>query len=87
MLDKQQLETLLRDAITLDELHLSLNDSHAEVIAVGEVFAGLSPVRRQQLVYQPLMQLIQEGTLHAVSIKAFTPQEWQRHQMLNGPAA
>ena len=50
------------------------------MVAVGDCFDGLSRVKKQQLVYGPLMSTISDGTIHAVSIRAFTPTEWKREQ-------
>lgn len=79
-METSQVETLLRDELKLDEVIVKANGSHYEVIAVGECFDGLSRVKKQQLVYGPLMSTISDGTIHAVSIKAFSPTEWKREQ-------
>lgn len=47
-----------------------------QVTAVGEVFAGLSRVRREQKAGAPLRDAILDGRLHAVSYRIFTPEEW-----------
>lgn len=47
-----------------------------QVTVVGERFAGLSPVKKQQLVYACLTEQIASGAIHAVSIKTFTPEQW-----------
>ncbi|MBQ4849566.1 BolA family iron metabolism protein IbaG [Pseudoalteromonas sp. MMG012] len=75
-----EVETLLKEALSLNEVVVKANGSHYEVIAVGACFDGLSRVKKQQLVYGPLMDTISDGTIHAVSIKAFTPTEWQRER-------
>lgn len=48
-----------------------------QITVVGEVFEGLTPVKKQQLVYGCLSEHIANGTIHAVSIKAYTPEQWQ----------
>jgi len=48
-----------------------------QVTAVGNVFDGLTPVKRQQLVYGALSDEIASGALHAISIKTFTPTQWE----------
>lgn len=48
--------------------------SHFRVIIVSPLFAGLSRVARQQLVYAALMQEL-AGPVHALSITARTPDE------------
>jgi len=47
-----------------------------QVVVVGELFAGLSPVKKQQLVYACLADLIASQAIHAVSIKTYTPEQW-----------
>ncbi len=49
-----------------------------QLTIVSEAFAGLSPVKKQQLVYQCLNPLIADGTLHAVNMKTLTPEEWEK---------
>jgi acid stress-induced BolA-like protein IbaG/YrbA len=44
----------------------------------------MSRVKKQQAVYAPLMEYIADNRIHALSIKAFTPQEWARDRKLNG---
>ncbi|GAA0354510.1 BolA family iron metabolism protein IbaG [Bowmanella denitrificans] len=75
-----QIEQLLRDALELSELYVKGEGSHFQVIAVSTVFDGVSRVKKQQMVYGPLSALIADGTVHALSIKAFTPEEWQRER-------
>jgi len=48
------------------------------VTVVGDVFAGLTPVKKQQLVYGCLNQHIADGSIHALTIKAYTPQQWAK---------
>lgn len=75
-----EIETLLNDALELSELHVTGADANFQVIAVGELFAGVSRVKKQQIVYGPLAEKIADGSLHALTIKAFTPEDWQRER-------
>ena len=49
---------------------------HFEAVIVSEEFAGLSRIQRQQRVNKALGERI-TGDIHALSMKTFTPQEWQ----------
>jgi len=51
-----------------------------QVTVVGDLFAGLTPVKKQQLVYKCLNEHIVNGTIHALTIKAYTPAQWQALQ-------
>lgn len=46
-----------------------------EVEAVGDIFDGLSVVKRQQFVYRVLNPYIADGRIHAVTIRTYTPAE------------
>lgn len=81
----EQIKTLLNDTLALDELHVRSEGSHYQVIAVGVLFEGMNRVKKQQTIYAPLMETIAAGTIHALSIKAYTPEEWQREQKFNSP--
>lgn len=52
-----------------------------QVTVIGDLFEGLSPVKKQQLVYGCLTEQIANGSIHALTIKAYTPKQWQT---LNG---
>lgn len=79
-----EIEQILSDALALNEVHVSGDGSHFQVIAVDEKFHGLSPVKTQQIIYGPLMDYIADNRIHALSIKTFTPVQWQRERKLNG---
>lgn len=83
-METNEIQSVLENALTLDEVHVTGDGSHFQVIAVGEMFTDLSRVKKQQAVYAPLMQFIADNRIHAVSIKAYTPDEWARDRKLNG---
>nr|WP_284694931.1 BolA family protein [Photobacterium galatheae] len=68
--------------MALDEVIVSGEGSHYQVIAVGAMFEGMSRVKKQQAVYAPLMSHIASNAIHALSIKAYTPEEWARDKKL-----
>lgn len=47
-----------------------------QVIVVGDIFVGLSSVKKQQLVYGCLNEQIANGAIHALTIKTYTPAQW-----------
>ncbi|EHR41465.1 MULTISPECIES: BolA family protein [Alishewanella] len=84
-MELQQIEQLLQTELQLSEVYVKAEGSHYAVTAVGSCFDGLSRVKQQQMVYAPLMQAIADGSIHALSIKAFTPEQWRREKLLNPP--
>lgn len=79
------IEKLINDAVALDELHVKFDGSQCTVIAVADFLGELSRVKRQQAIYSPLTQTINDGIIHAVTIKTFTTSDWQREKMFNLP--
>ncbi|GLX77916.1 hypothetical protein tinsulaeT_12560 [Thalassotalea insulae] len=84
-MEVSEIEKLINDALTLDELHVKFDGSQCVVIAVADFFADLSRVKRQQAVFAPLASVINDGTIHAVTVKTFTTADWQREKMFNLP--
>jgi len=52
---------------------------HYQVVLVSETFAGKSRLERHRLVYATLAEAM-GSEIHALSIKAYTPQEYFRSQ-------
>ncbi|REL30653.1 BolA family protein [Thalassotalea euphylliae] len=80
-----EIEQLINDAIKLDELHVAFDGSQCKVIAVAEVFAELSRVKKQQAISKPLAVAINDGRIHALTVKTFTPEQWKKDKMFNLP--
>ena len=81
-MDPEQVKQLIQAGLPDCEVHVSGDGSHFDATVIGEVFAGLSPVKKQQLVYATLNERITSGELHALSIKTYTPTEWEKASKL-----
>jgi BolA protein len=69
----------------LDESHMHSRgtQTHYKAVVVSERFAGLNSVKRHQLVYGTLGELM--GEFHALALHTYTAQEWA--QTGNAPAS
>ena len=85
-MEASEIQTILSDALELDEVHVTFDGSHGSVIAVSDKFDDMSRVKKQQYVMAPLKELINEGVIHAISIKTFNAKQWQREKLLNMPS-
>jgi len=83
-METSEIKDVLMNALALDEAVVTGEGNHFQVIVVGEQFANMSRVKKQQTVYAPLMEYIADNRIHALSIKAYTPEEWKRDRKLNG---
>ncbi|MBA6342869.1 BolA family transcriptional regulator [Colwellia sp. MB02u-10] len=84
-MEVKEIEKLITDAVELDEIHVAFDGSQCKVIAIADFLGDLSRVKKQQTIYAPLAQIINEGVIHAVSIKTFTTSDWRREKMFNLP--
>jgi acid stress-induced BolA-like protein IbaG/YrbA len=77
-MDAATVKVLVQNHLPDCELHVQGEGANYDITAIGDVFAGLRPVKRQQLVYGALTAEIAAGTIHAVNIRTFTPEQWQQ---------
>ncbi|MGL9759725.1 MAG: BolA family iron metabolism protein IbaG [Symbiopectobacterium sp.] len=83
-MENNEIEEVLMKALALQEVHVTGDGSHFQVVVVGDIFAGMCRIKQQQTVYAPLIEYIADNRIHALSIKAYIPEEWQRDRKLNG---
>jgi acid stress-induced BolA-like protein IbaG/YrbA len=50
---------------------------HYQVVVVSSLFEGKGLVQRHQLVYRTLQQAMSSEAIHALTMKTYTPQDWQ----------
>src|SRR5665647_2414402 len=87
-------EEAASDALTIGEIQQLVTQgfNDAKVIIDGEgcdllitvvssQFTDLTLVKKQQLVMATLKEPLGSGKLHAISVKAYTPDEWQALQV------
>lgn len=78
----EEIKKLIEDEFDGVEAMVSGDGSHYEAIVIGDIFAGKSMVEQQRMVYGPLNAHIISGEIHALTIKAYTPGDWETAQKL-----
>ena len=76
-MEPSEIQELLENQMPGCRAQVELDGSHVNVMIVSTAFEGLSTLKKQQMVYGVLGDLIANGTLHAVNMKTYTPAEWQ----------
>lgn len=71
----EDIEARLRDALGDAEVKVDGAGNRFEIDVVSDDFSGLNRVKRQQVVYAAIEDLIASGAIHAVTIKAATRAE------------
>jgi monothiol glutaredoxin len=79
-LSAAEVEALVRQGIPDAQVFIEGAGCDLSLVVVSEQFLGLPPVKEQQLVLATLKEPLASGKLHAVSVKAYTPDEWQAKQ-------
>lgn len=74
----EQLTELLKAAFPNAEIAVSGQAGKFDLRIVDAQFEGIRTVARQQAVYAPLNEHIASGVVHAVTIRAMTPEEWRK---------
>ncbi len=83
-MEPKQVEELIKAGLPDCEVTVTGDGSHFNATIIGEVFEGMMPVKKQQLVYKTVNEYITSGELHAFTIKTYTPAEWEKAKMLQG---
>jgi len=75
-----EIEALIREGLpdaTVRVVDQVGDGNHFQAVVVSPQFAGRQLVERHQLVYRSLKGAMADR-IHALSIKAYTPEEWAR---------
>ncbi|MFP2909370.1 BolA family protein [Pyxidicoccus sp. 3LFB2] len=81
MLDADFVKTRILEALPGSEVEVrdtTGTGDHFEARVVSPAFAGKPMVQQHQLVYAPLQQWLKSGELHALALKTYSPEQWQK---------
>lgn len=73
---------ILVQVLSFKEIHVVLYDNHYQIIAVDSIFSDMNILEAHKVIYAPLAEYILNNQIHSVSIKVFTPKEWQEKRRL-----
>jgi acid stress-induced BolA-like protein IbaG/YrbA len=83
MVSPDQVESMIK--LGLPDAQVQVQDltgggDHYQVVVVSSQFEGKGLVQRHQLVYRTLQQAMSSEAIHALSMKTYTPDDWQSVQ-------
>ena len=81
-MDLELVKSTLVSELNLDEAMIKSDGSHFQITVIGSCFDGVSRVKQQQMVLKLLSEYIADGSMHAVTIKAYTPEAWEKDKKL-----
>jgi len=75
-MDPVEISKLIEAAFEEATVKVAGDGAHFEALVIASEFEGKRTLARHQLVYKSLGELV-GNEIHALSIKAVTPDEWQ----------
>ena len=73
----EQLQALIAAGLPCEHLHVEGDGRHWYATLVSAEFEGKRLIQRHQRVYATLGDKIKTDEVHALSMKTYTPAEWQ----------
>lgn len=74
---------LVEKTIPGAQAEINGDGSKFEAQVISAEFQGKSTVNRHRMIYSVLDEHIKSGAIHALTIKAYTPEEWQEVKQQN----
>jgi acid stress-induced BolA-like protein IbaG/YrbA len=78
MVTPESIQIDIAQKMATEHLSVTGDGQHFEAIVVSNEFSGKNRIQRQQLVYRTLGDRM-TGEIHALSMKTFTPEEWEKN--------
>jgi acid stress-induced BolA-like protein IbaG/YrbA len=78
-----RVETLIKSTLPNAQVYvedLTGGGDHLQVTVVADQFQGQSLVRQHQMVYGAVRAEMASEAIHALALKTYTPEEWQKLQ-------
>jgi len=75
-METEAVAKLIRGGMPGADVRVTGDGTHFEAVVISDQFAGKTPIQKQRLVMSTVRPQIENGELHALSIKSFTPEQW-----------
>ena len=76
-MNPEELKTLIEAAFSGGHVEVTGDGRHFSAIVVSESFAGKTPIAQHRMVYSALGDRFDTEVVHALSLKTYTPEQWQ----------
>jgi acid stress-induced BolA-like protein IbaG/YrbA len=79
-MDPEEIKVLIEKGLPSSTVAVQGDGTHFEAIVVSRDFEGKSLIEQHQIVYNALGDAMKEQ-IHALSLKTYTPHQWERKQI------
>jgi len=81
-MEPENVKMLIQAGFSQAEIEVTGDGSHFQAIVVSPDFTDKTTIKRHQLVYATLGDKVQNNEIHALSLKTYTPDEWDKARKL-----
>lgn len=74
----EDVKKIIEEGIPGAKAEITAEENKYTAIVVSDEFEGKTMVQEQKMVYALLNEFIQSGAIHALTIKAYTNDEWAK---------
>ncbi len=76
-MNSDEIKALIEAGIAGAQIYISGDGCNVKVVVISDEFEGKSLIVQQRMVYDCLGDKITSGIIHALSIKSYTPMQWE----------
>ncbi len=76
----EKIKQTLENAIADSQVYVfdpNSDNTHFEAVVVSKEFEGIALVKQHQMVLKALQKEFDMNTVHALSVKTYTPEKWE----------
>ncbi len=76
-MDANKIKTMILNGLPGASVQVNGDDGvHFDAVVISEAFAGKSMLAQHRMVYDTLGDQMQDGDIHALGLRTFSPQQW-----------
>ncbi len=79
-MNPEELEKLIKAAFADGYVDVTGDGRHFSAVVVSQAFSGKNMIAQHRLVYAALGDRFDTEAVHALSLKTYTPEQWQALQ-------
>ena len=79
-MNPEQLQTIIEEAFADGHVEVTGDGRHFSAVVVSPEFNGKNMIAQHRLVYAALGDRFDTEAVHALSLKTYTPEQWQALQ-------
>ena len=79
-MNPEELKRLIEAAFAEGHVEVTGDGRHFSAVVVSDAFTGKNLIARHRLVYAALGRRFDTEAVHALSLKTYTPEQWQALQ-------